>query len=91
MARPAEDSADPTTIQVSRAQRISISDIQAELVLDRGRHVTTKETLSAIINYWKDGHRGDTPQGTISAEMGSELSSPVVAARRSGHDRRAGD
>lgn len=66
-----DEAADPTTIQVSRAQRTAISDIQAELVLSCRRHVTTKETLSTIIEFWREHHRGDTSQGDISAVVGS--------------------
>lgn len=62
MSTPAEGSADPTTIQVSRAQRVAISDIQAELVVSRRRHVTTKETLSLIIEFWKDNHHDDSQE-----------------------------
>lgn len=65
MGRPASEADQPetTTIQVSRGQRAEISDIQAELVLERGRHVTTKETLSELINFWKEHHRGHTQKG----------------------------
>lgn len=45
-----------TTMQITKAQRNIIADIQAELTIARGRHVGTKETIEAILDFWKAGH-----------------------------------
>jgi hypothetical protein len=62
MTEPAEvpDPGQKTTIEISRGQRAAISDIQADLVIARGRHVTTKETVSVIIDFWKEHHPHDS-------------------------------
>ena len=59
MGPPEIQLADPTTIQVSRAQRAAIADIQADLITASGRHVTTKETISTMIDFWKENHHAD--------------------------------
>lgn len=62
MTEPAEtpDPARKTTIEISRAQRAEISDIQADLRIARGYQVSTKETVSAIIDFWKEHHPHDS-------------------------------
>lgn len=48
-----------TTIQITKAQRNELGDIQAALTVERGRYVGTKETVEAVLQFWKEGHADD--------------------------------
>jgi hypothetical protein len=55
---PARDPAEEiTTIQISRQQRAEIARIRAELSAARGYAVSTKETIAALIEAWKEQHQ----------------------------------
>jgi hypothetical protein len=56
---PEPGAAEPTTLGITKGQRATIADIQAALVVERRRHVTTKETIDAILEFWKEYHRDD--------------------------------
>ena len=55
---PAPDPGDGiTTIEISKAQRAEIARIKAELSAARGYTVSTKETVSALLESWKEHHQ----------------------------------